>query len=298
MKRSPLWQVSVTTSPEAEEACLELLTGIFGLPASAYHDLESGCCAVTVYSETPWSDWPGWREHLSAGLKRIRACGLATGPARIHAGKLRRENWAESWKRHFKPLEIGRSLLVRPSWSKKRARAGQATIILDPGLSFGTGHHPTTEFCLQQLAAARKPGQQQSLLDIGTGSGILAIAAAKLGYAPVHAFDFDPDAVRIAQANAKRNRVADRVKLFEEDVTRLPRRPKQRYTVVCANLIANLLMAEKARIAARVTEGGRLIIAGILQTEFLQVQKEFEALGLRLIADLTKNEWQSGAFAR
>ena len=91
-------------------------------------------------------------------------------------------------------------------------------VVLDPGLSFGTGQHPTTGFCLEQLAAWRSAGIPQSCLDLGTGSGILAIAAAKLGYAPVKALDVDPDAVRTACANARRNRVSARIRFQQQDV--------------------------------------------------------------------------------
>ena len=93
--------------------------------------------------------------------------------------KLQPRNWAEAWKRHFKPLMIGKRLLIRPSWSRHRPGARQLEVVLDPGMSFGTGQHPTTSFCLEELLRARVPAQAQCLLDVGTGSGILAIAGAK-----------------------------------------------------------------------------------------------------------------------
>ena len=145
-------------------------------------------------------------------------------------------------------------------------------VVLDPGLSFGTGQHPTTAFCLRQLVARRRPGEAQSCLDIGTGSGILAIAAAKLGYAPVDAFDFDPEAVRIARANARRNGVAARIRFSRQDLTKLPRRSARKYSLVCANLISSLLLAERERILARLQPDGVLVVAGILKEEFAQVQ--------------------------
>jgi ribosomal protein L11 methyltransferase len=133
-------------------------------------------------------------------------------------------------------------------------------------------------------------------LDIGSGSGILAIAAAKLGYAPVDAFDFDPEAVRIARANARRNGVGGKIRVRRQDLTELPRRSTQQYSLVCANLIASLLMAERDRILARLRADGVLVIAGILAREFVQVQRGFEAAGLRLVASRTQNEWRCGAF--
>jgi ribosomal protein L11 methyltransferase len=252
---------------------------------------------VYLPEKPDWSQ-PG-RARLEAGLEAIRSCGLKIGPGRISLARVRREDWAESWKRHFKPIEIGPALLIKPSWSRRRPRQGQALVVLDPGLSFGTGQHPTTAFCLEQLAARRARGKEaQSFLDIGTGSGILAIAAARLGYAPIDAFDFDPEAVRVARANARRNRVSGRIRFFRQDVTRLPRRAKRKYSLVCANLISSLLVAERDRILARLSDDGLLVLAGILKTEFQKVRKAYEAAGLRLAASRAQNEWRSGSFAR
>jgi ribosomal protein L11 methyltransferase len=219
------------------------------------------------------------------------------GSGRIIVKTLPRENWAESWKRHFKPMAIGNSLLVKPSWSRQPPRAGQKVIVLDPGLSFGTGQHPTTGFCLRQLARSRS-GQAQSFLDIGTGSGILAIAAARLGYDPVEAFDFDPESVRVARANARQNRVAGQLRLFEQDLTRLPSQPERQFDFICANLISTLLLQEKKRIVNRLKSGGVLVLAGILKSEFCSVQTTYEKLGLKFFAGRSEKEWRSGAFCR
>ena len=189
-------------------------------------------------------------------------------------------------------------MLIKPSWSRRRARSGQAAVVLDPGLSFGTGQHPTTAFCLRQLVARRTPGRQQSFLDIGTGSGILAIAAAKLGYAPVHAIDFDSEALRTAQANARRNRVSEQIVLRHQDVTVLRRQSAQRYSLICANLISNLLLTERNRILARLAADGLLVLAGILRNEFVQVQKAYQSAGLKLIGSRADGEWRSGCFGR
>jgi ribosomal protein L11 methyltransferase len=212
--------------------------------------------------------------------------------------RVKDENWAESWKRHFKPIAVGRLLLIKPSWSKCRARHGQAVVVLDPGLSFGTGQHATTGFCLRELARRRRAGTRQSFLDMGTGSGILAIAAAKLGYEPVAAFDFDPDAVRIAQANARRNRVGKRLRVARLDVTKLPARVTRTFDMVCANLIASLLIEESHRITARVAPGGCLVLAGILDAQFAQVRRHYERAGWRLLRARREKEWRSGTFAR
>ena len=165
-------------------------------------------------------------------------------------------------------------------------------------MSFGTGHHATTGFCLKQLVATRKDGLKQSFLDIGTGSGILAIAAAKLGYAPVRCFDFDPESVRVAKANAAQNEVAQLVRPVRHDLTKLPLASATRYHVVCANLIFDLLIAERDRILSRLRPDGVLVLAGILQTQFAKVKRAYQQAGLKLIATEVDKEWQSGAFLR
>ncbi len=294
MKPGALWKISVAIAPEAEEAVVELLSGLFGTAPSIYVDVETRETVASVYLPK----LSGWtrarRARLAAGLKNIRACGLELGPGKISARKIRREDWAESWKRHFHPLEISPVLLIKPSWSGRHPRRGQAVVVLDPGLSFGTGQHPTTAFCLEQLVARRVAGAKQSLLDIGCGSGILSIAAAKLGYAPVRAFDFDPEAVRVARENMALNGV--RVRAARQDLTRLPARSAERYDVVCANLIFDLLLAERRRILHRLKPEGTLVLAGILTGQFPKVRAAFEGAGMKLVAERALGEWRSGAF--
>ena len=320
--RGPIWKVAISTTVEAEEAVTELLAGVFALPVSSYTDVETGEVTVATYlskdsfavlrlrNESRLKAELRTKSALREGLKNIEACGLNIGSGKISFQKIRREDWAESWKRHFKPIEIGSALLIKPSWSKRPPRKNQAVIVLDPGLSFGTGQHPTTSFCLRQLAQQRSrqrafPKREPSLaagpsslsfLDIGTGSGILAIAAAKLGYAPVEAFDFDPEAVRIARENARKNRVARQVEIQRADVTRLPFRSGKKYDLICANLISTLLIAEQRRILSRLKPGGILVLAGILDNEFALVQRAYESAGLRLTASRAEKEWRSGAF--
>jgi ribosomal protein L11 methyltransferase len=315
MKHKVLWRISIATTREAEDAVAEALAVILNRPVSSYFQLKSG--VSTIFAFCKQRTVAEVHKKISAGLKRIKDCGLKIGSGKIAIAKIRRENWAESWKRHFKPIEIKvnlrmdepcespssqkklgtritrpseaeKSLLIKPSWSKRRLRKGQIGVVLDPGLGFGTGQHPTTAFCLHELA--------RSFLDIGTGSGILAIAAAKLGYLPVRAFDCDPEAVRVARANARANGVHGKLRITRWDVAKLPIRAAKQYDLVCANLIPTLLMAERRRIAAQLKPGGTLVLAGILKSEFSRVQKVFAELGLKLAVAKTGNEWRSGSF--
>lgn len=296
MSKKTLWKISVPVTAEAEDAVAEVLNEIFGQPGSVYHDFELGTRTASVYlaAEKDWNTVS--RRALTEGLQRVRAAGLPMPDEPPRAERVPREDWAESWKRHFKPIAIGRALLVKPGWIKRQPSKGQAVVILDPGLSFGTGQHPTTRFCLQQLVAARRSKPRRTFVDIGTGSGILAIAAAKLGYQVVDAFDFDPESVRVANVNARRNRVVHKLSLSRGDLTKLPVRSRRRYDVVCANLIYDLLLAERTRILNRLAPDGTLVLAGILKTQFSEVRRAYEAAGMKLVATREEKEWQSGAF--
>ena len=329
MKTKSLWRVSVVTTPEAEDAVAELLGSIFGQSVSSHFNVKTGVSTVTVYGPRKLMSQDAC-EKIQAGLKRIKNCGLKTGSGKITSAKVRREDWATSWKRHFKPIEIklknrrgelrepptsrrksgrrgsgtlttrpserNKSLLIKPSWNKRKPRKNQAVVVLDPGLSFGTGQHPTTMFCLGELVKWRATTKSPSFLDLGTGSGILAIAAVKLGYQPVHAIDFDPKAVHVARANARANRVHNKLHMARGDVAKLPLRTRRRYDLICANLISNLLIAEKRRIAAQLNCRGTLVLAGILKREFSGVQTAFEELDLKLVSSKCQGEWRSGSF--
>ena len=340
MKHRVLWRISIATTREAEDAAAEMLGAILNRAVSSYFHVKTGVSTVFAFCEQrPVAEV---RKNISAGLKRVKDCGLKTGSGKITIAKVRREDWAESWKRHFKPIEFNvsrrraelcvslssrnkpgtritrpsernKSLLIKPSWSKRKPRKNQAVVVLDPGLSFGTGRHPTTMFCLKEIVRrstgrARAPQRagtdgsescphpKQSFLDLGAGSGILAIAAAKLGYQPVRAIDFDPEAVRVARANARANRVHNKLRIVRGDVARLPFRTRRRYDFVCANLISNLLIAERRRIAAQLNHRGTLALAGILKREFTRVRRAFEELCLKLVSSECQGEWRSGSF--
>lgn len=295
-KVKPLCEVTIVTSGEAEDAVAELLQRIFKETASIYANRDKEVSAVTVYVDRPLKELRALEPKLRAGFDEIEMYGLDTAPAEIIIEKVKREDWAESWKKYFKTIRIGRKLIIKPSWSKEKGAKGQAVVELDPGLSFGTGQHPTTWYCLKQIVETLRPGA--SLLDIGCGSGILAISAAKLGYAPVEAFDFDPVAVRIAQANMRRNRVDTKIKCVRSDLTKLPLKSARKFDIISANLIADLLIDESDRILNRLSADGHLIVAGILVTQFPEVRETYGTKGLRLLDTKTEREWQSGLFAR
>lgn len=288
MKSRTLWRVSVGTTVEAEEAILPICEDLLGQMPSTYTDVETGRVTASVFLPKP-PDKAAVQAKLRSKLRELQAVGLRPGPGVVSITRVRKQDWAESWKRHFRPFTVGGRLLVKPSWSRRKPARGQQAVIIDPGLSFGTGQHPTTRFCLAQLVAMREPARRQSLLDIGAGSGILAIAAARLGYAPVRAVDFDPLAVRVAKENARRNRV--RPQITRADVRQMSMRME--YDVVCANLTADLLESCARSIAARVKYGGSLVLAGILRAQIFSVRKCFELLGFVKEKSHAEGEWES-----
>ena len=288
-----MWKVSLLVSPETEEPIAEVLREIFGQAATVYVDADSGKVVTEVFVPTRPAE--SLLTLLDQRIANLREWGLRVGGGRVTLKRLRYHDWAEAWKGHFKPIEIGKRLLIRPSWSKRRARPGQRVVVLDPGLGFGTGQHATTRFCLEQIVANRRADIAQSFLDLGAGSGILAIAAAKLGYAPVRALDNDSDAVRIARQNARRNRVERRVRIECLELAQAPP-PKEGYNLVCANLMANLLIEKKQRIASQVKRGGFLTLAGILEREFTKVASAYRECGFEVIDSVRESGWRSGLF--
>lgn len=200
----------------------------------------------------------------------------------------REEQWTTFWRHHFHIQDIGRRLRTVPVWEPPPDRK-RINLRIDPGLSFGTGDHFTTRFCLEELERACAELHPRSLLDAGTGSGILAIAAAKLGVHRIEAFDFDPICVKICGENAALNRLRkDRVRFFLGDVLKdgWLKRPAD---VVCANILTHILI-EAAPVLWRATKK-RLILTGIREFEGDSVADVFVARGAREILRDGDGEW-------
>lgn len=179
------------------------------------------------------------------------------------------QDWERSWLDRFQPMRFGEHLWVCPAGQRPPRAAGQVLVDLDPGLAFGTGTHPTTALCLEWLD--RHPPVDCRVLDFGCGSGILAIAALKLGAAAVWAADIDPQALWATRENARRNRVAERLN------TGLPADVKgQRFAVLLANILANPLIELAPRLAEVLEPGGRLVLSGILSEQADAVRRAYE----------------------
>jgi ribosomal protein L11 methyltransferase len=203
-------------------------------------------------------------------------------------------DWSEAWKANFQPVRVGRRLMIVPAWLEPDLAPGDIAIRLDPGMAFGTGTHPSTQLCL--LAIERHLTAGSHMLDLGTGSGILAIAAVRLGAASVLALDIAPEAVRVARENALANGVAGTVEVAKASLAEVLAGqfgPQWLNTpLVVANILASIIipMLEQG-LARTVAPGGLLIIAGILDTQVYRVIAAIEAAGLTLVAQERMEDW-------
>ena len=198
-------------------------------------------------------------------------------------------DWAEAWKEHFPVLRIGRRIIIRPTWRRHRAEPGDIVLELDPGMAFGTGLHPTTRLCLAALEGSADAGRVDSatVLDVGCGSGILTIAATKLGAARVLAVDTDPLAVEATEANARRNGVATLVAARRGS---LPTGDGP-FDIVLANLIASLLVELALPLRDELRTGGTLLAAGIFVDREGDVRDAFAAAALDVLERTTEGDW-------
>lgn len=253
------WELALALSDEIEEGLTNFLW-------------EQG--ALGVVAEEPADERPRLRAFFAGDVNRARLeaelatylAGLAalgfTTPDPARLTPLANGNWAEAWRQHFRPVAVARRLLIVPPWEVPTA-SGRVAVVIEPGRAFGTGHHASTAGCLEALETLVEPAPS-SALDLGTGSGILAIAAVRLGIGHVLAVDEDPDALASATANAARNGVAERIQCLRADAGALD-------MAAVPLVLANLLTAAHVRLAADyaryVIPGGALVLGGILEPQ-------------------------------
>ena len=272
---------------------------------SSYRDIEEDFTRMRIYFENP--------TEAGAAKACLKAAMDVVGvDAPIEVGDIPDEDWMLAYRRHFKVEEIGRRLVVVPEWELEdfRRKTGddkREMIVLDPGMAFGTGKHETTRACLEyidEIAGALRTSdgirETRSFLDMGCGSGILSIAAAKLGFAPAKGFDVDQEAVDASVENAGKNGVAvDYVKFAlgrRQSNSRTVEQPNIAYDLVAANILGPLLIRFADEIVPYV--GDKIIISGILTELYPEVLAAYEARGLKEISRKTLGEWTTGLLCR
>ena len=260
---------------------------------SCWEDREGGANMLVIYAQDPASADENLRLARRFREEWREMGALLDEPESF---QLAREDWSEVWKKYFHVIEVAPNLAIKPSWLEYAAPAGCAVVEIDPGMSFGTGQHATTLFCLETLAGMAGREGVSRILDAGCGSGILAIAAAKLGWREIDAFDNDPDAVRIAGENIAANRAEESIRVFEGDAARYE--APEKYDLACVNILGHILAANAPRIVSWVRPGGFLALAGILNAEFDGIAEVFTRLGLEECRRASLREWTSGLFRK
>ena len=301
-------ELSVAADIEAVEAVSEIFSRVAsgGTSVEPAFDLRDEGLGVTVDQDRPAivraylpaRDTAAARSAVEAtrrALGHLQAFGLRP-IGELETRLVQEADWAEAWKAHFPVLRVGRRIVIRPTWRRHRRRPGDVVLALDPGMAFGTGLHPTTRLCLialeavadaGALASGGAPDGRATVLDAGTGSGILAIAAGLLGAGALVGVDPDPIAVEVATANLRRNGLArrSRIRIGSVPTGGGP------FDVVLANLIASLLVTLASDLRDELRPGGTLVASGIFVDREPEVREAFAAVGLAVTGRLTEGDW-------
>lgn len=209
-------------------------------------------------------------------------------PCEIDTGNISEKEWADNWKKFFKTTEIGEKLVIRPSWEEYDNKDGRKVLSIDPGAAFGTGTHATTRMCLALLEKYVKDGT--TLLDIGSGSGILSIAAVLIGAAHADGVDIDPVAVKVAAENAEMNNISEKVTYIKGD---LCDKISGKYDVVCANIVADVIISLLENVDRYMKDGGVFICSGIIDVREDDVRAAFDKFGFTVADDAVCENWRA-----
>lgn len=280
MQRQQRWaEIEIAAIGGSQEAVGALLT--FRLHCAGYATTDT---TVTAY--LPVDDrLEGTLHDLRDGLVRLHG-DFPDVNSEITLRFVNEEDWANAWKEFFKPQRVGERIVIKPSWESWDAAPNDVVVQLDPGMAFGTGHHSTTRLCLRALEDLVTPGAR--VADVGTGSGILAVAATLLGASDVFATDIDPLAVQIARENVSLNGVADRVTVADSDAPPVD----GTFDIVVANILADVILDLRDGLKAAVKpDGGLLVVSGIIEHRAEDVRRGLAEIGFAHIETREEGDW-------
>ena len=260
---------------------------------TSYRDVEEPLAQMRIFFPEPADDHGRTRQAASDALRS--ALQLVGTEPEICVRTFPDEDWTMSYRLHFKTVEISPLLAVVPAWETYNPPPGQKVLKIDPGMAFGTGNHATTRACLEYIAEAKN---RTSFLDVGCGSGILAVAAKLLGFEDVRGFDLDADAVRVANETAAANGVS--IPFFRGDLSGImPGNPEiAPADFVAANVLGPVLIRFSDRIASLVNPGGTIVLSGILDELYPEVKAAYERNCFRELSSRLVGEWRTGLFGK
>ena len=275
-------EIGIETTAQAQDAVAELL-------------MENGCGGTAISGDAPvlvkcYLPVDDRLEErllsIKARIKDLPGFGLEAGSGEITVRYAGDEDWADAWKQFFHTLRVGKRIVIKPTWEEYRPQLGDLIIEIDPGMAFGTGNHPTTQLCIELLEKYLK--RRMVVVDFGAGSGILALAAAKLGASLVIAFDSDELAVQAARKNVMQNNLEEAIEVHRTDSPSFITRPAD---LVTANLIAETIIAQSQELARLLKPGGILIASGIIQERSAEVQQALQNSGFEIVESPSEGEW-------
>jgi len=280
-------EASVQTDGEATEAVSEVFNryGRGGAVLSTdFDDGPGNAAVVTVKTYLPLDEeGRKARRRIEEALWHLSQIYPLPQP---EFRELTEEDWANAWKKHYHVLRIGQRIVIKPPWLEYRPRPDDIVVVLDPGMAFGTGLHPTTRMCLRALEEHLEPGAK--VLDLGTGSGILAIAAAKLGAGSVLAVDNDPLAVKAARANVRANGVQNLVTVEHGSLDKAT----EEFDLVLVNILAGVIVELAGQgLVDRARPTGLLIAAGIIEEQEAEVTAALRGHGLEIVERRQEKDW-------
>lgn len=299
------YQLSVDVDSEAVEAVTELF-GRYGFNEGVaieepyVQDQDGDNVGIdtdkpfTVHTYVAEEDFkPEIIEELRQALYFL---GQLRGVSDVRVSSLQEQDWANAWKEHFQVHRIGDRVVIRPPWREYEPKDDDVVIVLDPGMAFGTGLHPSTRLSMLGTEEVVKPGD--TVLDVGTGSGILAIAAVKLGAVKADTVDVETVAVKATAENAEANGLGDQIKVELGSVGEGEPFWGEQYDVVLANIIARVLIELSEAIVAHTKPGGKIVLAGIIESREQDVIDAFTAAGATVINRRFAEDWVSLVLTR
>jgi ribosomal protein L11 methyltransferase len=282
-------EVRVQVLPAAAEAAAEILR-TQGAPNGVVVDEEPEAVTITAYypkDERLEGRLAGIEQELAAVETRIGACRVGE----LHLREVSEDSWINNWKPYFQVTPVGQHFVIKPAWKDYTGKPGEIVLDIDPGAAFGSGTHHTTALCLTALEQLIRPGMQ--VVDVGTGSGILAIGAIKLGAGSVQAVDIDSTAVRQAQANLQRNGIGNQVTVREGD---LLTGTEGQFDLIVANILADIVISMLSEVPGKLKPGGRFLTSGIIVERQADVVAAAHKAGLRLLNVTSGGGWVALVF--